>query len=103
MAFETFSFTKASPQDADVYESDPIAIAAGEAVRVRFTDFSGALAKQADIFLVIDANSTESVARIDDNEAWASGAVAEGDQVRVRVKFDGALGTVAGIIEGFAS
>ena len=103
MAFETFSFTKATPQETDTYESDPISIAAGEVVRVRFSDFAGALSKQADVFLIINANSTETRVKIDNNEAWASGAVAAGDAVRVRAEFDGTVGTIAGIIEGFSS
>lgn len=103
MASQTFTFTRDDAGDADSFDSTPIVIGAGEAVRVRFSDFSGALAQRADAFLVIDANTVESRALIDNPEAWATGAVIAGDSVSVRVDFDGAFGTVAGIIESFAS
>lgn len=102
MASQTFSFTRANGEP-DSYESDPIAIAAGEAVRVRFSDFPGALALRADAFLVITANAVTSRVLIDNKEAWASGAVAAGDAVSVQIAFDGTVGTIAGIIESFGS
>ena len=102
MASQTFSFTRDDAADDDVYDSDPIVVGAGEAVRVRFSDFVGSLAG-AIAWLVIDANSVESKVLIDDREAWATGAVAESDVVLLRIAFKGRLGTIAGIIEGFRS
>ena len=101
MASQAFSFTRDDAADPQVHDSTAITIAAGEVVRVRFSDFSGM--PSADAFLVIDANSVESRVLIDNREAWATGAVAAGDLVSLRFNFDGSLGTVAGIIESFGA
>lgn len=102
MASQTFSFVRSIDADPDVQESASIAIGAGEALRVRFSDFPGSL-NGADAFLVISANAVESTILIEDQQAWVTGAVAEGDDVKLRLRFEGRLGTIAGIIEGFSS
>lgn len=94
MASQTFSI---GPTGNNVQTSNTVAVAVGEAIRVRFTEFTG----PATASLKIVANSTTTLVTIDNKEAWVSGAVADGDTCSLEVKLNGSGSTVAGVIETF--
>lgn len=100
MASTTFTFSKDTNAGAQTQESSAVSVGAAESVRVRFsTPITGLMTA----FLSITANSTTNLVPIDDPDAWATGAVAEGDSVKVVVKLNGSLlSACAGILETFA-
>ena len=65
MASQTFSI---GPSGNNVQTSNTVAVAVGEAIRVRFTEFTG----PATASLKIVANSTTTLVTIDNKEAWVS-------------------------------
>lgn len=102
MAFQTFTLTRDDSGDADIQQSATITVAAGQAIRVRFSDFPGAVFGQLVPFLQIDRNGVVTNHLIDTIDGWVTEAVDEGDVVRVRVKFNGTLASVTGIVEEVA-
>lgn len=93
MAFATFDFTaNASPQT-----STTITLGTGEAVRVRFSLFSGNNA----VDLGIIRNGITTYQRITDKEAYIGNALS-GDQVFVRALTIATGAEVAGIVEGIS-
>jgi len=99
MAFQTFTLSRSTSGDADLQESGAITIGAGKNLRVRFSAFPGWLFGKIVPFLVVTRNEVESEHLITDGEGWVTEAVDEGDVVKLRLRFGGSFGTVAGIIE----
>lgn len=99
MASQRFTLTRDDAGDDDNQDSATITVAAGQAIRVRFDDFPGALFGSIVPFLSIDRNSVETLHLIDTIDGWITEAVDEGDVVKVRLKFNGALATITGIVE----
>ena len=97
MASQTFALTAAAS------ESETITIGAGEALRVRFAYASADLIGKVRTSIVITANGFESEVPVDERNIVPSGAVAEGDVIKLRAEFGGATGTIEGILESFAS
>ena len=98
MSFATFTFNSGTNAGADIQDSAAVVIAAGESIRVRFTEFT----PTAEAFLVVTANGVTSTIPIDNKTAWVSGAVAASDSVIVRARLNSSSGRVAGIVAGFS-
>lgn len=99
MAFQTFTLTRDDAGDAATLDSATITVAAGQAIRVRFNAFQGALFGKVIPFLQIARNGVTTNHVIDTIDGWVTEAVDVGDVVKVSVKFNGQLTTVSGIIE----
>lgn len=83
--------------------SGTIAVAAGMAVRVRFSSFPGGKFGNPIVpFLEIVANAVTTIHLIDTPDGWICEGVAEGDVVRVVPNFKGDDTEIVGIIEEIA-
>lgn len=98
MASQTFTLQK----DATA-ASATITVAAGMAIRVRFSSFPGSKFGNPVVpFLEIAANGVTTQHIVDTTDGWICEGVAEGDVVRVVPDFNGDATTIVGIIEEIA-
>ncbi len=96
MATQTFTINNGTGGQSQT--STAVTVGAGEAVRVRFSNYVG----KVQCFLEITANTVVTRVPIDDRSAWATGAVIGGDSVKLLVLMSGdTTGAVSGIIETF--
>jgi len=82
MAAEIFNFKSGS--SPVVSETPTIAAISGQFARIRFTKRTA----NVEVSLVIDANGLESESIVDEPRIWASGALADGDNIKLRVRLN---------------
>ena len=98
MASQTFTLA----HDGDT-ESATLTVAAGKALRVRFSDFEGyRFGNPVVPFLKIARDSVTTRHLIDSIDGWFTEGVDEGDVVSVEIEFKGAEISVSGILEEIA-